>query len=163
MTLNRYLEHDRGTKGVLSLSPRENTSLPVRNDWSNWRSFHVEAEVEKNRNLGRNQRNFSKKFDQISTDLSRSRRNGMRSLYFPCIVKNNPSNEKSTRFKWVLQKSIKWTRLFEKPIKCYSHTLPFFETYSFTWLISETCPYTWSDFHWRYWEMTRNRKHSLGK
>jgi len=123
MTLNRYLEHDRGTKGVLSLSPRENTSLPVRNDWSNWRSFHVEAEVEKNRNLGRNQRNFSKKFDQISTDLSRSRRNGMRSLYFPCIVKNNPSNEKSTRFKWVLQKSIKWTRLFEKPIKCYSHTL----------------------------------------
>jgi len=35
----------------------------------------------------------------------------------------DPSNEKSIRYKCEIQKSIEWKRSFEKPVKCYSHTL----------------------------------------
>jgi len=35
----------------------------------------------------------------------------------------NPSDEKSIRYKCGLQKSIKWTRSFEKTINCYWYTL----------------------------------------
>jgi len=44
-----------------------------------------------------------------------------------------------------------WKRLFEKNdqlLLFYIAVNRFFQLYSFTWLIFETRPFTWSDFYW---------------
>ena len=56
------------TSNIVIPCAQSEWKFSVKNGWSNRRQFDVEAEVAKNRNLGRNP---PKELDQISANLSR--------------------------------------------------------------------------------------------